>query len=88
VRAAPAAQLGQLARRGRARGAAGPCCSGRSTHLGRPLGGDALKGILSALTADVFLMASASPEWSERTRKVVEDRLSGVVPTRWLNNVR
>jgi hypothetical protein len=48
---------------------------------------DALKGILSALTADVFPMASASPEWSERTRKVVEDRLSGVVPTRRLNNV-
>ncbi len=35
------AQLGQLAQRGGARGEAGPCCSGRSTYVGRLQGGDA-----------------------------------------------
>jgi hypothetical protein len=48
---------------------------------------DALKGVLSALTADVFVVASAGPQWSQRTRKVVEDRLSGTISIRWLNNV-
>ncbi len=48
---------------------------------------DALKDIVTAMTADQFLMASAEPAWAERTRAVVASRLAPAIPVRWLNNL-
>ena len=49
---------------------------------------DVLKNVLTTLTADEFVMASAKTAWSARTRRVLKDRLGSTLPIRWLNNVQ
>jgi hypothetical protein len=47
----------------------------------------ALRALATDLTADEFVMATASPAWSERSRNKVERAIGSVATVRWLTDL-
>ena len=49
---------------------------------------EALRNLAEDLSADEFVMATSGPQWHERTRKNVEERIGPAVTVRWLTDLR
>jgi hypothetical protein len=47
----------------------------------------ALRDLATDLTADEFVMATASPAWSDRSKKNVESIIGSVAKVRWVTDL-